>query len=409
MLALLAAWAVAAGAGAWCLLRVPPRRAIGVLFAGTVMLHAAALTNGPQLSDDVYRYAWDGRVQAAGIDPYRYPPDDARLVGLRDEWLWPDAAGCAELKRPPGCTRLNRASERTIYPPVAQVWFRLLDLVLPAGTQELGYQVAHGALGLVLTALLVKVTTRLGGDPRWAVFYAWSPIAVVEAAMDAHVDVLATALVVLALWWLARRPTVAGALMGAAAAIKLFPAVVLPVMLRRRPGRVVAGAAAVVVIGYLPHVIALGPRVLGYLPGYLREERYADGGRFLLLGLVGLKGSTAAAAALVIGGVVTWRLMRNREASVAGRACQLLGAAFLVATPVQPWYGLLLVALVALCGSWPWLAVAAAAYPLYFAAVLDAPTAPIGAASYGVAGGIVAVAAINRRRTPRPAPIAATN
>lgn len=44
------------------------------LLAGAVVIRLAALTPVAPSSDDLYRYAWDGRVQAAGIDPYRYPP-----------------------------------------------------------------------------------------------------------------------------------------------------------------------------------------------------------------------------------------------------------------------------------------------------------------------------------------------
>ncbi|MDQ6798694.1 MAG: hypothetical protein M3011_11885, partial [Actinomycetota bacterium] len=72
-----------------------------------------------QASDDLYRYAWDGAVQAHGIDPYRYPPDDAHVAELRDRWLWPNARTCASWDKEPGCSRLNRPMERTIYPPVA--------------------------------------------------------------------------------------------------------------------------------------------------------------------------------------------------------------------------------------------------------------------------------------------------
>ena len=69
----------------------------------------------------------------------------------------------------------------------------------------------------------------------------------------------------------------AGALIGAAVAVKLSPALLLPAVIRRRPLAVGATAAAVVGLSYLPHVLAVGRGVLGYLPGYLCEEQYAQG------------------------------------------------------------------------------------------------------------------------------------
>ena len=43
----------------------------------------------PFLSSDIYRYVWDGQVQAAGINPYRYVPADPALAGLRGHAVFP--------------------------------------------------------------------------------------------------------------------------------------------------------------------------------------------------------------------------------------------------------------------------------------------------------------------------------
>ena len=77
-------WVAFAGAAA-LLLRVRGRTALGVLVAGGIGLQALALSVPPRMTDDFYRYAWDGRVQAAGVDPYRYPPTAPELDRLRDD------------------------------------------------------------------------------------------------------------------------------------------------------------------------------------------------------------------------------------------------------------------------------------------------------------------------------------
>src|SRR3954453_21398147 len=70
-------------------------------------MRLALLFVEPYLSSDIYRYIWDGRVQAAGINPYRYIPTDDALHGLRDEAIYP---------------LINRAHYApTIYPPAAQL------------------------------------------------------------------------------------------------------------------------------------------------------------------------------------------------------------------------------------------------------------------------------------------------
>ncbi len=134
--------------------------------------------------------------------------------------------------------------------------------------------------------------------------------------------------------------------------MKVYPALLFPVLLRRRPVAVVLVAAAVAVLGYLPHVLAVGARVVGYLPGYLSEERYGEGARYLLVGLTGLSG--AAATVAVAAGVLAlavWAVRTRLPSADAG--VRLLAGVLLLVTPVQPWYALLLVALVALPAGGP--------------------------------------------------------
>ncbi|MDQ6648699.1 MAG: glycosyltransferase 87 family protein [Actinomycetota bacterium] len=399
MLVVLGGWWLLFAAGVWCVAHLPRRAAVLLVVAGTLALHTAGLVRGPQTSDDIYRYIWDGKVQAAGIDPYRYPPDDPQVASLRSAFLWPGPAACAEQLRAPGCTRLNRPSARTIYPPLGELWFLGLHALYPPGDALLALQLPNALVDLAVVGLLLALLRTLGRDPRWAVLYAWCPLVVAETAMDGHVDALETLLAVAGLSALVRRRAAFGSgLLAAAAMVKLFPALLLPVALRRRPVRAAAAAALVVGVGYLPHVLAVGTHVLGFLPDYLMEEKYDEGSRFVLLGLLGLSGRAAQAVALGSLAVVALSVLRDRGQDVPGLALRLLGTAFLLATPVQPWYSLLLVAVVALDGRWEWLALGAAAYPLYFAAVLDGDTVRVGRVSYSAALALIVIVGLLRRR-----------
>src|SRR5215470_4819622 len=103
---------------AWLLRKVRVRTAVVLILLGGIGIQIAAVSAPPQQSDDLYRYIWDGRVQAAGIDPYAYVPAAAQVAGLRDEFLWHrGAAHCvpaSEVRAHPaadlvaGCTAINR-------------------------------------------------------------------------------------------------------------------------------------------------------------------------------------------------------------------------------------------------------------------------------------------------------------
>src|SRR5690349_2996390 len=68
----------------------PSQRSSLIIIVGlAVMFNALLLPTQSSLSDDMYRYVWDGRVQGNGINPYRYPPDVRDVAFLRDAFIWP--------------------------------------------------------------------------------------------------------------------------------------------------------------------------------------------------------------------------------------------------------------------------------------------------------------------------------
>jgi hypothetical protein len=479
-------WALGLATAALLVAAAPRRLAIALLATAAVAIPALAVTHGPRMSDDLYRYAWDGRVQAAGIDPYRYGPLAPELSPLRDAWLFPDSAGCTEADPRPRCTRLNYPREHTIYPPVAEAYFTAVH-VLPGPPREHKLQLYASLLSLGLTGLLMAALAARGCDPRHAAFYALTPLAGIDAGSDAHVDVLGALLAVGAImilttrgraarplthpgltrrsrpatglpgrfrgpaedgnptrlmaWragallgpaddvspnrrlaWLTgwrhgpaddpgpgpsrQRAWLAGALLGAAVAVKLYPVLLLPAAIRRRPASVLASAGAVVGLSYLPHVLAVGTKVVGFLPRYLRVEGYEQGSRFLLLAGLGLQGTAAkAVAGCVLGGVLLAVLRSDpRRVPVERAALWLVGTAFLVATPAQPWYGVLLAVLAILAGRPEWLAVPAAGYALYISLFTPVPgdAWTLRVTAYALAALIVATAtAIRLARRPR--------
>ena len=396
---LAAAWLVFPVA-AWLVSRVPADRAVPLILAGAVLLQLIALGWPPRSTDDLYRYAWDGRVQASGTDPYRYVPTDSTLAGLRDDWLFPPE--CRD--RTPVCTIMNHPTSPTIYPPVAEAWFLGVHVVSPSGSRWKPWQVGAALLALLTTIAVLLVLRRSGGDPRWAVWWAWCPLVVVEAGNAAHVDVLAALLVVLGLRYAATRRAVAGGvLLGAAVAVKLYPALVLPAVLRRRGVTVWAVAGLTFALSYGPHLLAVGTKVLGYLPGYLNEEGYDGRGRFAVLRLLLPSpvpvAVAAALAALILAGVAAAVALRTDPDRPWDGAVVLTGVAVLLAGANYPWYALMLVALIALSGRWEWLPAAAAAYLPYFVGALHLEQEPMKKLSYGVATALVLVLLRLRRRT----------
>ncbi len=63
---------------AWLLRAMPRRAAVALILLGGIAVQLAALSAPPQNSNDLYRYVWDGKVQAAGDRPVPVRPDRHR-------------------------------------------------------------------------------------------------------------------------------------------------------------------------------------------------------------------------------------------------------------------------------------------------------------------------------------------
>ena len=395
-------------AGAWAATRLPTRAAlIAVVLLAALLRLAAATGTTPSISSDLYRYAWDAHVQLRGIDPYRYPPDAAALRSIR-EGFWPSPATCHHIRERTGCTLLNRPKDRTIYPAAAEAWFVVVHLFNPGDAGSRPWQLAGGLVddGAVI-AIAVALRDRRK-DPRAVAWYALSPLPVIEFAGNGHVDGVALLLMVGSLLALHRsRRTWAGVLIGLAIMVKLYPGLALAAGWRRGRGRMVLAAAAVCVAAEAPHVVAVGTRVVGYIPGYLKEEKYSNGGRFVLLSLLHLPGRlTAGLAVACIAGAAAW-VWRSRLDPATGLTIGLAVLMF-VTTPAQPWYAVA-VAGVAVAAGRPWLLIVPlAAEPYYAANLLGYPhQVAVGRLCYGAALLVVAVPLAHRLSTrwrPRTLP-----
>ena len=147
--------------------RRPPgssRALAGCLLLGLVW-RVVLITGAPLVSDDVYRYIWDGRVQRFGHDPYQSVPDDPELAHLHTE----------------STARIDPASARlpTIYPPAAQLFFRAATTVHESVTMMVTAVVVTDLLtALVLWRWLVYQQR----NPWWVLAYAWHPLVALEGA-----------------------------------------------------------------------------------------------------------------------------------------------------------------------------------------------------------------------------------
>jgi alpha-1,6-mannosyltransferase len=366
------------------------RYSLQIVLAVAVGMRLIVLFADPLLSTDVYRYMWDGRVQVAGIDPYRYVPADPALRSLREDLIYP---------------KISRPDADTPYPPAAQLVFQAVARISQSVLAMKLAMVAFEALGC-WAMLRVLALARLPGTR--VLIYAWNPGAVWSFAGDGHVDAIAIGVLAVALLLRAlRRDTWVGAALGIAVLVKFLPAAMAPALWRARGHHWAAWRtplAAIVVMAalYIPY-INVWRDMLGSLIFYFHDEDLAQGSGIWLLSGIGtfmeLPQSASvvygACALAVLAALAAWVAFRPRppigDALDIRRVCAdaaLLGAALtIVISPHYQWYFVWLALPCCVSPRWGilWLSVASAVLYLphigiwfYWPCLIYLPAAALG-------------------------------
>ncbi len=307
---------------------------------GAVIARLAAFPLGPSVTDDTFRYIWDGWVQLDGLNPYALRPEG---------WMAAADGEVADRYRDL-YEQLNSASYFSVYPPVSQLIFAAgggVDAILGQRGDVLQSYYAIKAAFLTLEIGAVACLARMM-PARALVLYAWSPLVILETAGQGHTEAALVAFLVGAVWAVReRRAWVASVALAGAAMVKLYPVLLFPLLWRRFgwaglwPGIVaVIGLSAPYAAWFVP------PHVFDSLNLYVRLFEFFAGPYFavkhLLLTVTGTDFSKVIGPvfrAVFLAGVPAiylvdaWRNWRIERSML-----WILGGFLALSTTVHPWY-----------------------------------------------------------------------
>ena len=204
-----------------------------ILYAALFRL--ALLGLPPSLSDDAYRYVWDGLVQQNGINPYRFSPADDIFRELQQDITFEE---------------LNSKAHVSVYPPVSQLIFRLGTTWHTPDSLRSYYLIK---LIFVLAELLAIFLLARIVSSGFVLLYAWNPVVLLETAGQAHTESAALLALILVLF-LAMRGNGgwASIFLAVAGWIKLLPFLFFPFLWSRFGWRSVWPGAIISVVLALP-------------------------------------------------------------------------------------------------------------------------------------------------------------
>jgi hypothetical protein len=313
---------------AWLVLRRGAgRRTLWIVLGFGFLARLALLPTAPTLSEDVYRYLWDGRLVAHGVNPFPHAPADPALARFQDALLH----------------RLNHANVPTIYPPAAQGLFAATALV---SATPVAWKLLLLALETALVLALLGLLRARGLPRERLLLYYWNPLALVESFGSGHLDLAAAAFLALALWaYEARRPARAGIAYALAVMTKYIPALLVPWLVRRRAWALLAVAAAVSILLAAPFLSA-GSALTTGLRTYALHWEFNSAAYHLMRHLTNSELAIRrelGAAALLASLVVAWRARSMPAAAFGCLVCFLL-----LSPTVFPWYAVPVAALLPL-------------------------------------------------------------
>ncbi len=206
------------------LLRLKTEKEVAFFVGVAVLCRLILVFSMPLLSDDYFRFIWDGRLAIQGIHPFDALPSTYAQQGFQVEGL------DAELY-----SRLNSPDYHTIYPPVAQAIFAVSCFIFP---QHIEW--SAGMMKLLLFAmecgsiwLMCRLVRRFGMALKCVLLYALNPLVIVEITGNLHFEGAMVFFLLLSLWWgVQSRPVLSAGAMALSVASKMVSLLALPFIWR---------------------------------------------------------------------------------------------------------------------------------------------------------------------------------
>jgi hypothetical protein len=317
-----------------------------------ILLRIALIGAFPALSDDIYRFVWDGRLWLAGQNPFDHLPvwyleEGHQLPGLTQELF----------------QQLNSPEYYTIYPPVAQALFALACWIAPTSVWGAAVVIQIFLLGTEIGAILLlrKLLQGWNLPPQRVLWYALNPLIIVEVIGNLHFEGPMIFFLLLGLWWLLRWQQhrqkgiwlASAAALALAVASKLLPLLFFPFLIRRlgwwRSVRYFAVLGLILVLTWLPLLSASFLENFGSsVDLYFRRFEF-NGSLYYLLRWVGYQFSgynlivfigpgLALGVFLAISGRALLERATPSWSELPYRWLFAISIYLLCATTVHPWY-----------------------------------------------------------------------
>ena len=320
-----------------------------LLLAG-VLFRMLLLFSTPNLSDDVYRFIWDGRLAANGINPFSYLPGEILQMppvkGITTELFM----------------KLNSPNYYTVYPPVLQGIFwvtaKLFPLNIFSAIVFLKVLIVTVEIGNFF--LLMRIIKKLFLPKHQCLLYILNPLVIIELTGNVHFEGVMIFFVLLAwLLILSNNWRSSAISLGLGIATKLIPVLFIPLVINKLGWKrglffgLFSGLTVLILFAILFDINTI-QHLLSSVNLFFRNFEF-NAGLYYVVRWIGIKlmgyniieyaGPALSLAAIIIIFFLSFRNKKNTPNLFLHYSLFVISIWFLFSTTVHPWYICLPVAL----------------------------------------------------------------
>jgi hypothetical protein len=290
----------------------------------------------PNLSEDVYRFIWDGKLWWEGIDTYAFLPSEI----IKENILSPDLFA-----------QLNSPNYYSIYPPLNQLIFTLGAFFDNTTLGIIAIRLFIILVEIGTLFLLPKVLQQYGKDPKSLLFYAFNPLVILELSGNLHFEAFVIFFLLWSIYEFEKRRTNKSAIaMGLAISFKLVPLILLASFFRKlnlkQYIKFIFLACLVAAISFLPFLFSDALKGISTSTSLYFMNFEFNASLYYLIREIGfaVKGYNIIATAgpllgiLAFSGMVIFNILASSKMKLPERMLWTYMIYFLFATTVHPWY-----------------------------------------------------------------------
>jgi len=201
--------------GAWIFVMRGNLHTTHILWMG-ILLRLGLICSFPALSDDIYRFFWDGTLIVQGISPYGLLPSDVVSMGIPNLDL--------SLHN-----QLNSPKYYTIYPPINQLYFALGSIVKNISLATVIMKSLTILTEVIGYIFIIKILKQHKLKLQLSSLYFLNPLVILEGCGNLHFEVVMISFLCISMYYVFNNKVIYGALwMAISIGVKLLPLMILP-------------------------------------------------------------------------------------------------------------------------------------------------------------------------------------